>query len=68
MKDVNPYHLIAGFCIPINVFILLMSISIGDGFGVLLAIFSSALVLLPILKERSSEEEKKKDAKQIKKD
>ena len=62
---INWKYAIAGFCIPVNIIIIIFGIIITDPFAIMLGSISSGLVLYPILKDyyNEKEENEKKDDK-----
>ena len=53
--------IVAGFCIPINVFLIVVGILIRDVYTVLMALACIGLVLLPLIQERYEKEDEKKN-------
>ena len=54
-------YIIAGFCIPLNIFLILFGIVIKDPFAIVLASLSIGLVLIPILRNRHEKEKQEVD-------
>ena len=51
----NWKYIIAGFCIPINIFFIAFGIFIDDAFAIFLGISSIVLVSLPIMRDYNVE-------------
>ena len=51
---------IAGFCIPVNIFFIVMGIIISDTFAITLGLTSIALVCIPLLRDYNAASQEKK--------
>ncbi len=59
-------HVVAGFCIPINVIFIIFGIIIGDPISIALGLFSTALVSTPLIQDyhvKKNEKKKQEDDK-----
>jgi hypothetical protein len=63
MKNINPYYLMLGFCIPVNLILIFIGIFIGDPFAIVLACLSMGLIMLPLTRNDTAEEETEKNEK-----
>ena len=60
---INWKHIIAGFCVPINIIFIIAGIVIRDPFAIVLGSISIGLVLYPIL--GANNEKTKKDSTRL---
>ena len=56
----NWKYIVAGFCIPINVFFIIFGIIIGDPFSIVLGLMCLALVSTPIAQDYYAKKEEAK--------